>query len=87
MVYSQNLKFCGRYAHAGSSPAPGTMNKSMPKFTVKYVARFWNRVAKGAFNKCWEWQGYTFNNGYGGFKAFYKNWLAHRKEGNLQSQP
>jgi len=55
------------------------MNRPMPKFTEKHIARFQSRIAKGAPNECWEWQSYTFGSlGYGCFKAFYEGWGAHR---------
>ncbi len=54
------------------------MHKPMPKFTRRHVDRFWSRVAQDAPTECWEWQSYSYNNGYGCFKAFCKGWLAHR---------
>ena len=47
-----------------------------PKLTIS--ERFWIKVEKS--DKCWEWQGCRFSNGYGRFttRAPYKQNLAHR---------
>lgn len=49
----------------------------MARVRNKIKDRFWARVLK-LHNDCWEWQGYCFNTGYGGFDFKGKTMLAHR---------
>lgn len=39
---------------------------------------FWNRVAVGKLNECWEWQGSCNNTGYGTVSWDSKRYTAHR---------
>lgn len=41
------------------------------------VKRFWSKVDVGEPDECWEWKAHKCS-GYGRFKIYRKNWLAHR---------
>lgn len=44
---------------------------------IPWQERFWNSVARGADNQCWEWQATKVSKGYGWFGAPHET-LAHR---------
>ena len=46
------------------------------EFSETQQRRFWSQVVKG--DRCWEWQGLKFGNGYGMFSAWGQGFLAHR---------
>lgn len=45
---------------------------------VNQYADVWERVAKGAFDECWPWQGGVNSKGYGQMRVNYKQLPAHR---------
>jgi hypothetical protein len=56
-----------RFSMKHSKRIYSTQAQPLPKPTPEDVERFWSKVDKGAPNECWEWTGYTNEDGYGGF--------------------
>jgi hypothetical protein len=51
--------------------------KQMPKkLTEEEITTFWNTVAIGSTDECWQWQGEVDDKGYGKFNSYFGN--AHR---------
>lgn len=56
-----------------------TLPNLIPEDVIEMAKeRLWERVAIGADDECWEWQGYRDSGGYGHMRFGEKMWLVHR---------